>query len=126
MIPLINISFLLYDRAVRAGSAPLLWSSKRSTVPFILLPVFGTIAGINSHNTALDQLEAAAAAKKLSASAVKNIPDWLERPYLSDYAPLVAEHLAEEKWEELEDAFWTTIPFGAGGRNLKIRNTSAI
>ena len=66
--------------------------------------------------TALTQLEAAAAAKKLSASAVENIRTWLEQPYLSDYAPQVAEHLTAEKWEALEDAFWTTIPFGTGGR----------
>jgi phosphoglucomutase/phosphomannomutase len=28
----------------------------------------------------------------------------------------VAEHLAAEKWKELDDAFWTIIPFGTGGR----------
>ena len=67
-------------------------------------------------NTALAQLEAAAASKKLSASAVENIRTWLTQPYLRDYAPQVAGLLADEKWQELEDAFWTTIPFGTGGR----------
>jgi phosphoglucomutase/phosphomannomutase len=71
---------------------------------------------MNAIKTALAQLEAAAAAQKLSAPAVENIRTWLEKPYLSDYAPLVAEHLAAEKWKELEEAFWTTIPFGTGGR----------
>ncbi len=71
---------------------------------------------MNAIKTALAQLEAAAAAQRLSASAVENIRTWLEKPYLSDYAPQVAEHLAAEKWKELEDAFWTTIPFGTGGR----------
>jgi phosphoglucomutase/phosphomannomutase len=71
---------------------------------------------MNAIKTALAQLEAAAAAHKLSASAVENIRTWLKEPYLSDYAPQVAEHLAAEKWKELEDAFWTTIPFGTGGR----------
>jgi phosphoglucomutase/phosphomannomutase len=28
----------------------------------------------------------------------------------------VAEHLAAGKWKELDDVFWTTIPFGTGGR----------
>ena len=78
-------------------------------------------AGHNSryeqHTTpALAQLEAAAAAGKLSASAAANIRTWLTQPYLRDYAPQVAEHLAAEKWPELEEAFWTTIPFGTGGR----------
>ncbi len=71
---------------------------------------------MNTLTTALAQLDAAAAAQKLSPSAAKNIRTWLEQPYLSEYAPQVAEHLAAEKWTELEDAFWTTIPFGTGGR----------
>ena len=71
---------------------------------------------MNTTKTALAQLEAAAAAGKLSASAAANIRTWLTQPYLRDYAPQVAEHLAAEKWAELEEAFWTTIPFGTGGR----------
>ncbi len=67
-------------------------------------------------NTTLTQLDAAAAAKRLSLSAVENIRVWLTQPYLREYAPQVAGLLAEEKWSELEDAFWTTIPFGTGGR----------
>jgi phosphoglucomutase/phosphomannomutase len=64
----------------------------------------------------LAQLEAAAAAGKLSASAAANIRTWLTAPYLRDYAPQVVGHLAAGKWVELEEAFWTTIPFGTGGR----------
>ena len=71
---------------------------------------------MNTTTTALAQLEAAAAAGKLSASAAANIRTWLTQPYLRDYAPQVAEHLADGKWTELEEAFWTTIPFGTGGR----------
>jgi phosphoglucomutase/phosphomannomutase len=71
---------------------------------------------MNESNTAMAQLEAAAAAKKLSATAVNNIRQWLQEPYLQAYAPQVAKHLAAQQWSELEDAFWTTIPFGTGGR----------
>jgi phosphoglucomutase/phosphomannomutase len=71
---------------------------------------------MKSSKPALAQLEVAAAAGKLSAAAVANIRTWLTAPYLRDYAPQVAEHLATEKWQDLEDAFWTTIPFGTGGR----------
>lgn len=64
----------------------------------------------------LEQLEAAAASGQLSAGAVDNIRSWLTEPRYRAYAPLVAEHLAEGKWQALDDAFWTVIPFGTGGR----------
>jgi phosphomannomutase len=72
--------------------------------------------GMNTTNTALDQLDAAATAGRLSATAVTNIRTWLTASYLREYAPQVADLLSQEKWAELEDAFWTTIPFGTGGR----------
>ena len=71
---------------------------------------------MNTIASPLAQLEAAAGAGKLSAAAAANIRTWLVQPYLRDYAPQVAEHLAAEKWAELEEAFWTTVPFGTGGR----------
>jgi phosphoglucomutase/phosphomannomutase len=71
---------------------------------------------MNTTPTALAQLEAAVGAGKLSASAAANIRIWLTQPYLQEYAPQVAEHLAAGKWPELEEAFWTIIPFGTGGR----------
>jgi phosphomannomutase len=71
---------------------------------------------MDSINIALAQTDAAAASGKLSASAAANVRDWLSQPYLREYAPQVANHLAGEKWKELDDAFWTTIPFGTGGR----------
>jgi phosphomannomutase len=67
-------------------------------------------------SNALRDLENAAAKKLLSPAAVENIRDWLTKPYLTEYAPQVAEHLAAGKFEQLEDAFWTVIPFGTGGR----------
>ncbi|NLF07783.1 MAG: phospho-sugar mutase [Pirellulaceae bacterium] len=71
---------------------------------------------MNTNTTLFAQLDAAASAGKLTSAAVSNIRDWLEKPYFSDYAPLVAEHIEAEKWSELEEAFWTTVPFGTGGR----------
>ncbi|MGA2033632.1 MAG: phospho-sugar mutase [Thermoguttaceae bacterium] len=69
---------------------------------------------------ALAQLESAVAAKKLSPGAVQNIRTWLSEPYLAEYAPQVAELLAAGKFPELDDAFWTIIPFGTGGRRGKM------
>ena len=62
----------------------------------------------------LAQLDSASG--KLSAGAVQNIRVWLTEPRYSEYVPQVAEHLAAGKWKELDDAFWTIIPFGTGGR----------
>jgi phosphoglucomutase len=64
----------------------------------------------------LAQLDAAADEGKLSAGAVENIRIWLREPRYAEYVPEVAEHLAAGKWKELDDAFWTIIPFGTGGR----------
>lgn len=66
--------------------------------------------------TSLSQLDAAARTGQLSAGSVENIRNWLTEPRYASYAPAVAEHLAAQKWRELDDAFWTVIPFGTGGR----------
>ncbi len=66
--------------------------------------------------TAIRQLEAAAAENRLSPGAVTNLRSWLTEPRYAPYADQVAAHLAAGKWQELDDAFWTIIPFGTGGR----------
>ncbi len=66
--------------------------------------------------SALQRLDTAAADGKLSDGAVKNIRTWLTKPHYADYAAQVAEHIEQEKWQALDDAFWTVIPFGTGGR----------
>src|SRR6266576_2306609 len=70
--------------------------------------------------TTLSQLEAAVAERKLSASAAANVKKWLIEPRYAEYAPQVAEHVAAEKWQVLDDVFWTVIPFGTGGRRGKM------
>lgn len=65
---------------------------------------------------ALSQLDEGAKNAKLSAGAVENIRKWLTEPRYAMYAPEVAQHLAEQNWKGLDDAFWTIIPFGTGGR----------
>ncbi len=69
---------------------------------------------------ALAQLETAAEQKLLSPGAVNNIRVWLTEPRYAEYAPQVAEHLAQGRWKELDDVFWTIIPFGTGGRRGKM------
>lgn len=67
-------------------------------------------------NAALRQLDEAASAGKLSAGAVQNIRTWLTQKRYAAYAEQIREHIAAGKWQELDDAFWTVIPFGTGGR----------
>ncbi len=45
-----------------------------------------------------------------------NIQKWLTEPPYACYAPAVIEHIADQQWQQLDDVFWTTIPFGTGGR----------
>ncbi len=66
--------------------------------------------------SALTALAAAQSAGNLSASAVENITGWLRKPHYADYAPLVIQHITGQQWRELDDAFWTVIPFGTAGR----------
>lgn len=66
-----------------------------------------------------DALRAVAGAverKQLSPSAAENIKAWLTQPRYAEYAEQVIEHVTAQKWHELDDVFWTVIPFGTGGR----------
>jgi len=45
---------------------------------------------------------------------------WLTEPRYAAYADEVAAHVAEGKWQVLDDVFWTVIPFGTGGRRGKM------
>ncbi|PAY19570.1 phosphomannomutase [Rhodopirellula sp. SM50] len=68
---------------------------------------------------ATDALAAAKQASsdgKLSETAVENIQCWLTEDRYALYRDQVAAEIAEEKWQALDDAFWTIIPFGTGGR----------
>lgn len=64
----------------------------------------------------LAQVAAAAQAGRLSAGAVQNIRSWLTEPRYAQYAAQVVQHVHDGRWRELDDAFWTVIPFGTGGR----------
>ena len=71
-------------------------------------------------SAASDKLDEAVAAGNLTPSAAENIRTWLTEPRYAEYAPQVAGHIAAGKWKELDDVFWTVIPFGTGGRRGKM------
>ena len=64
----------------------------------------------------MDQVKTAAQQGSMTESAVENIRLWLTENRYADYVPGIIEHIQEKKWKELDDVFWTVIPFGTGGR----------
>ncbi|MEW4451943.1 phospho-sugar mutase [Bremerella sp. JC817] len=68
----------------------------------------------------LEQVKQATVDGKITASAADNIEIWLTEARYARYADQVAEHITSGKWKELDDAFWTIIPFGTGGRRGKM------
>lgn len=67
-------------------------------------------------NAVLEKIDMAHRGGSLSAGAVDNLRIWLTQPRYAEYVPQIVEHVDENKWKELDDAFWTIIPFGTGGR----------
>ncbi len=64
----------------------------------------------------LARIEQAGRDRRLSPGAVANLRIWLREPRYAEFVSQIAEHVESEKWQELDDAFWTVIPFGTGGR----------
>ena len=69
-----------------------------------------------SASQAIERIESAAHSQKISSGAVSNLKCWLTEDRYAEYVPSVLEHVEAEKWQALDDAFWTIIPFGTGGR----------
>ena len=61
-------------------------------------------------------VEQAAAEGHLSEGAVANLRVWLGEDRYASYRGQVIDHIRQGKWQQLDDAFWTIIPFGTGGR----------
>lgn len=64
----------------------------------------------------LNTVELAKSQGQITESAAKNIADWLIQPRYAEYRPELIEHIQRADWKKLDDAFWTIIPFGTGGR----------
>lgn len=53
---------------------------------------------------------------KLSPAAAKNLKQWLTEPKYQEYKAELGQLVQQEKWQQLEDSFYTIVPFGTGGR----------
>ncbi|MEM7558051.1 MAG: phospho-sugar mutase [Planctomycetota bacterium] len=65
---------------------------------------------------ALRAAKAACESGKLTEAALGNLEVWLTEQRYADYRDSIVEHIQQEKWQKLDDVFWTVIPFGTGGR----------
>ena len=66
------------------------------------------------------KLESALSDGKVTQPAIDNIKIWLTDSRYAKYVSGITEHIDSGKWAELDDAFWTVIPFGTGGRRGKM------
>ncbi len=68
----------------------------------------------------LEEVNRAVQAGELSASAQENLRNWLTDPRYTPWRGAINEHVRARRWRELDDVFWTVIPFGTGGRRGKM------
>jgi len=66
--------------------------------------------------SATHRIQKAQSQGHISQGALENITRWLTEDRYSMYLPKVLQQIDDEKWQALDDAFWTIIPFGTGGR----------
>jgi phosphoglucomutase len=69
---------------------------------------------------ALDQLAKAEAGGRVSAPASANIRRWLTEPPFARFRLSLMQVIAQERWNELDQAFYTVLEFGTGGRRGKM------
>ena len=65
---------------------------------------------------AIERAREAALSGNLSPGALENLARWLGESRYSKYQPAIVEHIEQGRWKQLDDVFWTVIPFGTGGR----------
>ncbi len=68
----------------------------------------------------LEKLDQAQAAGLLQGSTHEHVTLWLTNAAYEEFVPAISEAIQAERWVELNDAFWTIIPFGTGGRRGKM------
>lgn len=65
---------------------------------------------------AVSAAKQAVADGKLTRGSLANLTCWLTEDRYQAYRGSIIQHIEAEKWQKLDDVFWTVIPFGTGGR----------
>lgn len=68
----------------------------------------------------LAKLAEAETAGRISAAAAANVRRWLTEAPFATYRPKLVEDVAAGRWTTLDDAFYTVLEFGTGGRRGKM------
>ncbi|MFM7108835.1 MAG: phospho-sugar mutase [Planctomycetaceae bacterium] len=72
------------------------------------------------HSRRLDAIAAARAAGSITEHSAAAIREWLTAPRYAEFSAEVAKRIDAGAWKDLDDVFWTVIPFGTGGRRGKM------
>ena len=64
----------------------------------------------------LDAIAAARAGGTITEHSATAMRDWLTQPRYAEFAGDLAARIEQGLWKELDDVYWTVIPFGTGGR----------
>lgn len=68
------------------------------------------------HAQRLAAIDAAHAAGTITDHSARTMRAWLTEPRYAEFAPELAARIDAGRWKELDDVYWTVIPFGTGGR----------
>jgi len=69
-----------------------------------------------SNHARLAAVEQAAGEGLLTEHSAGAIREWLTQPQYAEFFDPLAERIDAGLWKALDDAYWTVIPFGTGGR----------
>jgi phosphomannomutase len=64
----------------------------------------------------LAAIDAAHAAGTITDHSARTMRAWLTEPRYAEFVPELAARIDAGAWKELDDVYWTVIPFGTGGR----------
>ena len=64
----------------------------------------------------LAAIDAAHAAGTITDHSARTMRAWLTEPRYAEFVPELAARIDTGAWKELDDVYWTVIPFGTGGR----------
>ena len=69
---------------------------------------------------ALARLKDAESTGQISSSALANIAKWLDESPFAKYRGRLLEDIEHDRWKQLDEAFYTVLEFGTGGRRGKM------
>ena len=69
-----------------------------------------------AHAARLAAIDAASAAGTITDHSARTMRAWLTEPRYAEFAPELASRIDAGLWKELDDVYWTVVPFGTVGR----------